>query len=649
MSPHKVTPLIRLVSPSLLVLMVGLVYWGSQTHEFTYDDHYVVASNALVKTVDPGAIFGSPFWRGFESEGSGTYYRPVTILSYANDFQLFGMNPAGFHVTNVFLHALTVLLVFVLGRRLIRSDRAALAAGLIFAVHPVLTEAVSSVSGRSDILVAAFSLTALLCHLSRRRVLNVLTCVPVLLAMLSKEIGLILPCLLVVADVVWPRVTQNRLIDRIGQITRTNAPALAMVGVFAGLRWWAVGNLGTVNPSPLDNPLVEHGFWTSVFTLPVVLFHYGRLLLLPLSLSVDYGFNQIPVQTGPSLYLIGGVGVLAVLYQCRERILASPTAILSLSVLCLPILATANPFLNAGSILSERYLYFPTAGLALLVAAAAHKFRPAAFGDVARRRAGWSVLLVIVSLGAFRTADRNDDWRTDESLFRSAVETAPNSVRANLNYAEILSSQGDHLSASRHYEHVLALKPDYPIVNLKLARSLQLAGQPERALHFFAATTRLSPAFADAWRGIATISLGLGRDAEAEHALMQAISLTPNNASLYNQLGVVYQRGGRHREAVQAYQRALAGDYHHPGIYCNLGIIYKENGELDRARKAFDTALKISPEMTLVHYHLGALEQLTGNTARAITHFEAFVSGWQENPDIVRQVQNTLRDLKRSS
>ena len=400
------------------------------------------------------SIFSSPFWRGFEAEGGGTYYRPVTVLTYALDHALFGFEPWGYHLTNVLLHALTSLLVFLLARRVIRSDRAALAAGAMFAVHPVLTEAVASVSGRSDILVTFFALAAIGLHISRRKHLRQLAWIAVFFAVCSKEIGIVVPILLMLADCLWPRDTADHGTVRLFVVLRGNlANLVSLISVIA-LRWYAVGNLSTVTPSPLDNPLVEHGIGTALLTLPVVLLEYLRLLVFPVSLSVDYGFSQLPVQTQFSwhLFAIAMIAVFAFVYRSR---FSSPTTIFAGCLLALPVLAVSNPFLSAGSILSERYLYLPSVGLVILAAAACHRYRPSWLNDLGRRQAAWCILLVLLSAGTARTIHRNVDWATDESLFASAVGETPNSVRANLNYAEVLSSRGDHLTAAKHYEHVL--------------------------------------------------------------------------------------------------------------------------------------------------------------------------------------------------
>ena len=236
MSPQKTTPIIRLLSAPAIILICILTYWNGIENGFTYDDHYVISANELVRSVDPSQIFTSPFWRGFATEGSGTYYRPFTVLTYSLDHSLYTLAPSGFHLTNILLHTVTALLVLLLSRRLIRSERAALAAGLVFAVHPVLTEAVASASGRSDVLVTLFGLSAILCHLSRRTWVRRASCIPLFLALCSKEIGLVLPTILFICDLLWPRENLSGA-SHIKSLVKTHALSLAAVIAFVGLQW----------------------------------------------------------------------------------------------------------------------------------------------------------------------------------------------------------------------------------------------------------------------------------------------------------------------------------------------------------------------------------------------------------------------------
>jgi tetratricopeptide (TPR) repeat protein len=648
---------VRVLSFIILALACFLPYWNSLGNDFVYDDHYVVESNAVVRSLSVVDIFTSPFWQGFASETGGTYYRPLTVLTYALDYAVSGATARQFHKTNLLLHTLSTLLVFLLTGRLIRSNRAALLAAVLFAVHPVHTEAVSNVAGRSDILVGLFFVLTLLVFLSRNHSLRPLYGIPLMLAICSKEIGVAIPAILIACDVVWPRShRQTPAGKRWGARVAEHAPSLVVVISFMLLRWNAIGSLATVVPSPLDNPLVEHGFLASCFTLPAILSHYVRLLVFPISLSVDYGYNQIPVATGPGLGFLALLGIAGAAFTFRSKLKSiSPTVVAGTLILGLPLLLTANPFMATGSILSERYLYLPSIGFVLIIAAVAHRYRPSAL-DYSRQKLGWILIGLVAVTGGLRTADRNLDWKNDEALFASAVRETPNSVRANLNYAEVLSGRGDYVSASRHYLRVLQLKSDYPIVNLKLARTLQRSGQPNKALHYYRTTTQLSPGLAEAWRGLGSLSLNLGDDKAAEEAYRSALRLTPRNASLHNQLGVIYQKRGDNVKAVAAYERAIEGDYRHPGVFCNLGVIYQKSGNIDQARRAFNAALEIAPEMALVHLHIGSLEQESGNAEQAILHYEKFLAKWKpqvagvtRDPGIANQVRQNLTYLRLTS
>ena len=464
-----------------------------------------------------------------------------------------------------------------------------------------------------------------------------------------KKIALVIPLILVVCDAFWPRVLPNATrLMRLFHLALSQIPAALAIIVFWVLRWSAVGNLSTVTPSPMDNPLIEHGFLTSLFTLPSILGHYGRLLLYPISLSIDYGFNQIPVVTAPDLSLLFlGVGVCVLVWQHAKSGALSPITAVSLTMLCLPVLVAANPLVPTGSILFERYLYFPSVGFALLLSTAAHRFHPSSINEGLRRWIGWGLVAVVALGGGLRTVDRNEDWQNDETLFAAAVVETPNSVRANINYAETLTNKGYFASAAKYFERVLAVKSDYP--NLKLARVLQQSGHPEKALRYFEATTQLNPGFVEAWTGLGALSLKMGKESIAENAFHSALALAPDRSMLHNQLGVIYQRRGDIRKAAKAYQLAIEGNYRHPVTYCNLGVVYQASGHLGMAREAFNEALEMAPAMPLLHFHIGSLEQKSGNTGQAIEHFEKFLSTWDRDPAVTDTVRHSLALLRQTS
>lgn len=143
---------------------------------------------------------------------------------------------------------------------------------------------------------------------------------------------------------------------------------------------------------------------------------YGRLLVCPLSLSVDYGFSQVPVVRWPDGLLVTLIASLPVAYfALRFALLYAPAFAMGLCILMLPLALVTNPFLPAGSIVAERYLYLPTIGLALAIAYWGHRFRPVRYVALQDPRLRWTAFVVVLLLGSLRTADRVEDWRSDEA------------------------------------------------------------------------------------------------------------------------------------------------------------------------------------------------------------------------------------------
>ena len=141
-----------LVACGVAALLGGVVYLNALHNPFVYDDYHTVVENAsIARVTDLRAIV------------LGAVTRPIVNFSYAVDRALWGTKPLGFHVTNVLLHMLNVVLLFALARRLSEDRLAAFAAAALFAVHPMMTEAVGYIAGRSEVLCATFFLPAVMC------------------------------------------------------------------------------------------------------------------------------------------------------------------------------------------------------------------------------------------------------------------------------------------------------------------------------------------------------------------------------------------------------------------------------------------------------------------------------------------------------
>ena len=334
------------------------LYLPAARYGFVQDDRAIIVANPAAHSVGAAlAAFDDPYW---PRETAAGLYRPLTILSLSLDWTVSRGRPGWLHLMNALWHGLaTVLLVAVLARWL--PAIAAAAAGLVFAWHPVHVEAVASLVGRAELLVAVGILGAVL---AARRGWWVAAVLCAALAMFSKEHG-------VIAGVV---VLLDRWLQPLGE---KPYPAgfwigLAIVTVGFVAAWMAIGWVGEN-----DAAAVFYGrgmFGRLAIALPAAL-RALWLLVWPVSLSADYGPQVLPVRSGFSLAAVLGLGVVigvpALAVWCRRR---APAIAFAAGLAALSYLPTANLFFPSGVVLAERNLYLAVVLPAALLGAAIARF-----------------------------------------------------------------------------------------------------------------------------------------------------------------------------------------------------------------------------------------------------------------------------------
>jgi len=480
----------------MLVLCGGL-YGSSLGNEFVLDDGPAVVSNPHAHwPPDLGGVFTTNYWGSPAHYRNLTIYRPLSTLSFALVDGAVTTEDAAPWVQrggNILLHALVSWLTALLVLALTASTGAAWAAGVLFAVHPVHSEAVLGVVNRAELLAAVFSLWAVLNHLSwsedddrrgrvRRGILGVAL---VGLAILSKENG---------ATVVVGLL----LVDGMALVARR----LGWVGPGRTAPWWVhVGNVAALGGymllrsrvlsgvlagklNPYDNPLVDAGALARVLTPFKVLAINCRLLVAPAELTWDYSFNHVPVV---SSVLDGaawaGVGIAAGLTALLVWAWRSDRALAA----CLALFAAtysvvSNMVFLSTILMAERLLYLPSVFLVSGLALVGLRARHGAAAPWIRHClvAG----LVLVAFGyAARTAVRIPEWRDGLTLAESGVRAAPDSAKARHLYGHQLASAGRVDEAIPHYQASLALDPTNFVAHFNLGLALYGAGRPDQAFH----------------------------------------------------------------------------------------------------------------------------------------------------------------------
>lgn len=641
----------------LLALLVGLVYANSLRNGFVYDDHILIAKNQLIKRLDAlPTYFLTNWWAGAElalgrgsPEGEGTApgdrrYRPLALATFAFNYALGGTTPAGYHVVNVLLHIGVTWLVYLLAVQLGWSPAGAAVAAALFGVHPLHTEAVNWVSARPELLMSVAVLASLWWASRGRLGLSLLAFA---CGLLSKEQAVVVPALVVLQDIcgggaAGARAPWSALFTF--AVARYSGYVLVLLG-YLSARLWILGGL-TAHPYPfVMNPLDSlHGWLHALNALKMA----GRYLLLsiwPSALLVDYSYDTIPLADSlkdPGVVWAGlawgGCLALALWGFRGDRRLT-----VAIGLMALTFAPASNFLISVGTPVAERLFYLPSAGLCLLGGIAWERFAQWARrreGNVARSAKApvppmpWilgSALLLVIGLGlGARTVLRNQDWASDETLFRSATQVAPRNARAHLLLGSALRDKkpaGAYEEALQAYQTALRLYPDYArndasfsvemgLLDLKLKRSAEAIANFERAIELD--PRWISPALN---LGLARIQAGQYR--EAEQPLRRALALSPREPNVYSVLSFVLLNLARHREALAVADQAIELDPGTPTAHVTRAMALEGLGRSREAAVSYETALSLGPKLDDVRQRLQELRAGLGPGSEAAVPLSA--------------------------
>lgn len=422
-------------------------YANSFRAEFSLDSRGILLEDRIhaVTAENLQLIVGHSYWWPYGESG---LYRPLTTLTYLFNYAVLGngARPEGYHEINFLLHAANVLLAYLLARRLWKTGWKAFAAAALWAVHPVLTESVTNVAGRADLLAGLAILSGLWMYLKsaesrgaqRWTWLGGLM-LAAALGVFSKENAVVLPGVMALFELTWWERRRVRALA---------LGCLAVLPALVAMAWQRAVVFSALPPAEvpfLDNPLASAGFWSARLTALRLLAKYLGLLIWPAHLSWDYSYAQIPLANGSVADWAGWmavalVGVVAVLAYRSNR-----AVFFAIGFAFVAFLPTSNLVLPIGTIMAERFLYLPAIGLAICLVAAADSLDR----KTRDRRIAPLVLGAIGAILAARTWARNADWRDRVTIATAGVETSPNSYKTHGALALALFEADPHADLDR--------------------------------------------------------------------------------------------------------------------------------------------------------------------------------------------------------
>lgn len=568
----------------LVVAVMLLAYQNSFTGPFVFDDVGAIPANKTIRHLWPiGDVLSPP-------ASAGVGGRPVVNLSLAINYALGGTSVGGYHFLNLAIHILAALTLFGIVRRTLLqpslrkrfgavAEGLALATAVIWAVHPLQTEAVTYISQRSESLMGLFYLLTLYGFIRGTEsqgsgywfILSIDAC---LLGMATKEVMVTAPLMVLLYDRTFVAGSfRSAWRQRWRLYVGLGCTWLLLGYLIAGLHHRGVGyGLGT-------------GWWEYALTESRVVVNYLWLALWPHPLIFDYAMvmnirhaaEAIPYAL---ILVLLAAGVVVALKRW-------PT-IGFLGAWFFVILApTSSVVPIAYQPMAESRLYLPLAALVVLGVMAIYA--------LAGRRTVAVVTVLAVGLGVL-TWRRNQDYRSALAIWDDTVTKWPENPRARDNLGDALSQAGKVKDAIGQYEAAVRLKPDYAEAYNNLGVTLAQSGSAPEAIKNYQQALRIDPNYAEAHSNFANTLKQSSRVPEAIEQYEQALRIDPDMAGTHYNLAVTLEQAGRVQDAVGHYEHALRIDPQMAGAHFALGIALMRLSRHQEALSHFDQALRLKPD-----------------------------------------------------
>ncbi|CCD68483.1 dolichyl-phosphate-mannose--protein mannosyltransferase [Caenorhabditis elegans] len=603
----------------LVALFASIVYRITLNADFVYDDRPAILTNddVLGRTPWRSLIVHNDFWGNpIGLQGSHKSYRPLITASFRLQFAVHGLKAELFHGVNLICHMINSMLVLKLARQMrIMGNEFSLLSALIFACHPITSEAVCSIVGRADLLSTMLILLAITCHTSDPSTFR--TIVLSILAVTAKETGIILLPLITLYDVLFK--TSNTK-----QFRRDVTAYLISLLALCYLRL-SINNFQSPKFSKNDNPIAhEPNSLTRALTFMYLPVFHLNLIVFPKTLSYDWSMDAIPkveslIDSRIILtFIVIGVGehvLLKLLLGLRnsENSHENRSLLFLFALFTTPHILSSNLLTHVGFVAAERILYLNTVAYCILAAFLAEM--------CSKRSSPKSVLplyILLLSLFTIRTMQRVDDWKTEESLFKSALEVNP--TKANMNLGYVYTTQKKYELAKYHYRQALKRQGNLADAwyNLGILTS-KTSNNSNGSIHCYQMALQSRSTYAAAHLNLALLLHDAGHHMAAFSHLDKCLNNTGEFLKFYHvnrktqatcafNKGRLLQKSGNFHVAIENFELALklGGPHfeHTPSVLNSMGTCYNELGDEQSAEKFFGKAIgenHVNSYLTMAH------------------------------------------------
>jgi protein O-mannosyl-transferase len=618
--------------PALVLFLFTFILYGNTLwHEYTQDDAIVITDNMFTQqglSGIPGLFKYDTFYGFFKEEGkaalvAGGRYRPLTPMMFAIETELFGLNPFWGHFFNILWFGFCVWVLFRVFSRMFSqrwpkgADTIAFIAALLFAAHPIHTEAVANIKGRDEIMAMILSLATLGFSLravdEKKSIWAWVASLTFLAGLLAKENTITFLAVIPLSFWVFRQVPA-------ASYTKVVLPLLLVTGLFLWARTSVIGQFfGGEPPKELmNNPFLklENGTYVPFSnheksaTISFVLGKYLQLMSFPHPLTHDYYPRQVDIMGWDDMRVIASALVYLLLLIWSFRFVWKNKNIYAYSILyyLITLSIVSNIIFPVGTNLSERFLFMPSAGWLIIPAYWAYD------ALLLRRQYRWFIFIIgsVLFLYAIKTIDRNRVWESNETLFLNDVSLSPRSAKlqnaAGGEKTRLAGLEKDSLKkeqllteAIAHLETAISIHPGYKNAFLLMGNAHYYKGAYEESIRAYESALQLDPNYADALANIGLAYQQAGKYAgEVENNLPKAIQLLekglsylPEDYEIHRLLGIAYAIGNQPAKALPHFIKATEIQPEIPDAWQNLGNVYGQLGDVNKAASFISKAAEM--------------------------------------------------------
>jgi tetratricopeptide (TPR) repeat protein len=634
----------------IVFLAAILLYSNTLFNGYAIDDGIVITENKLTQRGCAGIkdILTHDAFYGCLGENAsqlvqGGRYRPLSIVSFAIEYEIWGMKPAISHGINVLLFAFTCivflrLLIKISGKTEAQPMFAhwAFWASLLFAVHPIHTEVVANIKGRDEILGLLFALLALYgaIEYTYTQKTKTLIAVPIFffLSLLSKENSITFVAIIPLAFYFFTPAQKK---DYLKIITAVALPTL----LFLILRsQFASANFTASSGEILNNPFLLASSTERYATILLSWIYYLKLLIMPITLSHDYYFNQIPYAhfSNPAV-LISLIVHLAIAFYCFKTFTSKKLLTFAILFYFITFSVVSNLFFSVGILMNERFVFVSSLGFC--IAAAYCLFQLVQSNKLSATSLNL-LLIGICSLYSIKTFSRNFDWKSNLSLLAADVQSSPNSAKANSTYAGLLYEESlkttDTLvqkeMLDEAYEHVqtaLSIYPNYSdalqiMGNVLYKHKKDFPGAIAAYQKSMQINTLSNPKLVT---NLALAQIQNNQAAEAKRNLLLSNQMMPDQYATIFSLAEAYSKLNQADSSIYWYQKSIAlKPKEGIGYYRVASIFGKQLNQLSTCIEWLNKAIELDPKNLVYLEDLAVANGLSGNTDVSISVAKSILS-----------------------